>query len=326
MTAPVLDRVDPFAVLGTDVSNSGTAHQALIDSGLAGMNITKVPVTSRNGRSVPGAYLLEDATGEPLPKMVVGDGFTVVQYEDVADTLDAVAARTGATFDRAGKLDVRAYGIGGARAFISMRLPEALRVGGPGGDLVQSYIVAFMSHGWNSNVLAPTATRVSCANQQPQIARGDDFKIVIRHTSSARARHIAAEAALVNSVQAMRQATREAEELLRVKTTNEQFRAIVERIYPLKSDAKGTVTRHQNRLEQLEIIRGGQTNTDIAGTAWGDYQAVLEYGQWYQRVKGGEDGDTNLATVRARRALTAHNLINDQLHAFDVVRETVGIS
>lgn len=324
MTAPVLDRVDPFAVLGTDVSNSGTAHQALVDAGLAGMDIHKTPVVASNGRTVPGAYLLEDASGEPLPKMVVGDGFTVVQYEDVAATLDAVAARTGATFDRCGKLDVRAYGIGGARAFISMLLPEPLRIGGD--DLVQSYIVAFMSHGWNSNVLAPTATRVECANQQPQIARGDDFKIIIRHTSSAHARHIAAEAALVSSVAATKQATREAEELLRVKTTNEQFRQIVERIYPLSSDAKGTVTRHQNRVEQLEIIRAGQTNTGIAGTAWGDYQAVLEYGQWHQRVKGGEDGDTNLTTVRARRALTAHNLIRDQLRAFDVVRETVGIS
>lgn len=323
-TAAVLDRTDAFATLGTDVSKSGTAHQALIDAGLAGMNITKVPVTSRNGRSVPGAYLLEDATGEPLPKMVVGNDFTVVQYEDVADTLDAVAARTGAVFDRSGALDVRQYGIGGARAFISMRLPERLSIGG---DVVDAYLVAFMSHGWNSNVLAPTGTRVSCANQQPQFARGDQFKIVVRHTTSAIARTQAAEEALVKSVASMRRAAEEAEGMLRVPTTNAQFEDIVKRLYPLDDDAsKATKTRHTNRLERLELIRTGDTNTGIAGTAWGDYQTILEYGEWHQRVQGGEDAGTNLAAVRARRALTAPNLVKDQLRAFEVVRTVAGIS
>lgn len=321
MTTPILDRRDAFATLGTDVSQSGTAHQALIDAGLAGMNIVKVPVSSRNGRTVPGAYLLEDATGEPLPKMVVGNDFTVVQYEDTAATLDAVAARTGAVFDRSGALDVRQYGIGGARAFISMRLPERLSIGG---DIVDAFLVAFMSHGWNSNVLAPTGVRVECANQQPQFARGDQFKIVIRHTTSALSRTAAAEEALVKSVASMRRAAEEAEGMLRVKTTAGQFEEIVSHLYPLDGEAsKATKTRHANRLEQLTLIRHGDTNAGIRGTAWGDYQAILEYGEWHQRVQGGDDGTT---ATRARRALTAPNLINAQLKAFDVVREVAHIN
>lgn len=320
MTAPVIDRHDAFTTLGTDVSNSGTAHQALIDAGIAGMNITKVPVSSRNGRTVPGAYLLEDSTGEPLPKMVVGDGFTIVQYEDVATTLDAVAARTGAVFDRAGVLDVRLYGIGGARAFISMRLPEQLRIGG--GDLIDAYLVAFMSHGWNSNILAPTGTRVACANQQPQFARSDEFKVVIRHTASAPARTLAAEQALVASVESMKLATREAEQLLAVKTTDAQFREIVEKLYPAGGDSKSATTRHQNRIIDLEVIRHGDTNTDIKGTAWGDYQAILEYGEWHQNIRGGGD---DITAARARRVLTQPSLATTQLKALEVIRETVGI-
>ena len=318
-----LDRVDAYTALGTDVSRSGSAHQALIDAGLAGMNIHKAPVVAGNGRIVPGAYLLEDATGEPLPKMVVGDGFTVVQYEDVAAVLDAVAARTGATFHRSGALDVRAYGIGGARAFISMLLPEPIRIGD---DVTEGYITAFMSHGWNSNVLAPTGTRVECANQQPQIAQ-ERYSTIIRHTTSAPARHWAAEQALVNSAAAMREAAVHAEQMLRVKTTNEQFHDIVAKLWPLDPDAaKATVTRHENRIEKRDIIRTGDTNRGIAGTAWGDYQTVLEYAEWYQRIKGGDDEDNNPARRRARRALTAHNLVRDQLKAFEVIRETVGIN
>ena len=324
MTAPVIDRRDAFTVLGTDVSNSGTAYQALVDAGLAGMDVHKVPLYTGRGKIVEGAYTLEDASGEPLPKITVGSDFTPVQYEDVATTLDAVARRTGAVFDRCGKLDVRAYGIGGARAFISMRLPEQMRIGGT--DLVDAYIVAFMSHGWNSNVLAPTGIRVECANQQPQFARSDDFKIVIRHTSSAQARHIAAEAALIKSVAAMKQAEAESLEMLNVRTTNEQFREIVGHLWPLNSEAKGTTTRHANRLERLEVIRNAQTNAGIGGTAWGDYQAILEHAQWVQRIKGGDDGDTNLTAVRARRILTANGLERDQLKAYNIVREHVGLA
>lgn len=322
MTAALADRVDAYTALGTDVSKSGSAHQALIDAGLAGMNITKVPVTSRNGRAVPGAYLLEDATGEPLPKMVVGDGFTVVQYEEVAEVLDAVAARTGATFHRSGALDVRAYGIGGARAFISMLLPESIRIGD---DVTEGYITAFMSHGWNSNVLAPTGTRVECANQQPQIAQ-ERYSTIIRHTASALARHQAAEEALVNSAAAMRDGARYAEQMMLVKTTNDQFRAIVDRLYPLGGESKQAQTRYHNRIEKLEMIRTGATNQGIAGTAWGDYQTILEYSEWHQNVKGGDDEGTNLTAVRARRALTAHSLVKTQLEAFDIIRETVGLN
>lgn len=323
MTTALEFRTDALAALGTDVSRSGTAQQALIDSGIAGMDVRKVPVQTATGKTIPHRYALVDATGEPLPNMVVGEDFTVVQYDDVAATLDAVSRRTGATFDRAGVLDVRAYGIGGARAFVSMRLPEQLRIGG--GDLIDAYLVAFMSHGWNSNILTPTATRVECANQQPQIARDEKFKIVIRHTASAPARTLAAEQALVASVQSMAQATGEAEALLRIKTTNDQFRAIIERLYPKGGDSKQAETRFQNRIEKLEMLRTGHANRDIAGTAWGDYQAILEYGEWHQNVKGGDDENTNLAAVRARRALTAPNLVKAQLKAFEVVRETVGI-
>lgn len=321
MTAPVLDRRDAFATLGTDVSNTGSAHQALIEGGIAGMNIRKVPVQTASGHAIPHAYALEDVNGIPLPKMVVGEDFTVVQYEDVAATLDAVSQRTGATFDRAGVLDVRAYGIGGARAFISMRLPEQLRIGGT--DLIDAYLVAFMSHGSNSNILAPTGTRVGCANQQPQFARSDQFKIVIRHTASAPARTLAAEKALVASVESMKAATREAEALLAINTTDTQFREIVEKLYPAGGDSKSATTRHQNRITDLEMIRHSDTNTGIKNTAWGDYQAILEYGEWYQKIRGGDD---DVTTVRARRALTQPALATTQLKALDIIRETVGIS
>jgi len=324
MTAPA--RTDALAILGEDVRGSDTAYHALVTAGMAGMNVRKVPVL-HNGKPVRGKWLLEDdRNGEALPGIVVGDDFTPYQYEQVAEVLDVVARRTGAVFDRAGYMDVTSYGLGGARGFISMRLPHQLSFGG---DKVDAYIAAFMSHGTGSNLLTPTGTRVECANQQPAMAQ-EKYRVIIRHTSSVEARHRYAGEVLTNSVAAIKTATYEANQLLAVKTTDDQFRDMIERAFPIKGDGKGTVTRHQNKIDKMMVIRHGDTNRGIVGTAWGDYQTMLEFIEWHQRIRGGDDSThddeyVNPTTLRARRALIQPSVARDQARALEVVRELAGL-
>lgn len=310
-----------YAALGTDISGSGSAHQALIDSKLAGMNVTKAPLTTPDGEVVEGQFALVDAEGKPLPNITVGAGFTVVQYEQVCEALDAVAAHTGATFESAAALDVRAYGIGGARAYIAMVLPDQISIGGV--DPVEARLVAFMSHGTTSNVLAPTATRIYCANQQPQVQAEDTYRIVIRHTSSAPVRTAAAEKVLTAAVGSMRQMAVQGEEMLAHKIGIDRFTEIVERLYPIGGDSKSAKTRSDKRIDMLQMIYQSDTQDPIRDTAWGAYQAILEYGEHYQ---GGKRGEGSLSVARARRALTSGSLAAKQLKAFRMIRELVGLN
>ncbi|HZE01512.1 MAG TPA: DUF932 domain-containing protein, partial [Pseudonocardiaceae bacterium] len=217
-------------------------------------------------------------------------------------------------------LDVRAYGLGGARAYVAMVLPEQICIGGI--DPVEARLVAFMSHGANSNVLTPTATRLYCANQQPQVEAEDNFKIVIRHTSSAPARTVAAEKVLTAAVGSMRQMAVEGEQMLSRKVGIDEFTRIVEHLYPLGGDSKSAKTRSDKRIETLQQIYHSPTQEPIRNTAWGAYQAILEFGQHFQGIKKTENSHS---VTRARRALTSGNLATKQLRAFRLIREMVGL-
>lgn len=325
MTAPTIDRTAALHELGTDVSSCKTAGEALVLAGIAGMNVTKAPVYTAAGKPVRDQYALVDADGEPLEKITVGKDFTVVNYETVAETLDIVAERTGAVFDACGTLDVRAYGLGGARAFISMKLPDEALLGGV--DPVERYLVGFMNHGAASNILGPTATRVWCANQQPQISANPDFKIVIRHTTSAPQRTADAQYALDASVKSMALLAREAEEMLAAKTTDEQFRAIVAQLYPQPENAaKATATRLRKHITDLEVLRHAPTNANIVNTAWGDYQTITEYSQWRKQVKVDDPADTSgIDVLRARRALVSGTEAKLNVKAYTAIREMAGL-
>lgn len=296
-------------LLGTDVSHSGTARQALQDARLAGLNVVKVPVmTATNGELVAGQYALE-SHGKPLPGITVGDDYNVVQFEQNADTLDAVARRLGATFANAGALSL-------SQAFVSLVLPEPLTVGD---DKLIATINAFMSHGTGSNVFVPGGTRVLCANEQPQLVReGRDYKVTIRHTVSAPERTALAEEAMMATTAGMKLIVDEGLEMLRQPCTHFDFLRIVDALFPLGGESKTAQTHYDKRVTILEGIFNSPTNTNIAGTAWCAYQTIAEYVQWAKGVRGVPENELN--TARARRALAGGGH-KDQVRAYTLIRD-----
>jgi phage/plasmid-like protein (TIGR03299 family) len=319
-------RIDALHTLGTDVRTATTAHEALAMAGIAGLGVHKVPLQNAHGEVVPGKFGLEDFRGKLLPGITVGAGFRVVQFEENADLLDAVAARTGAVLDTSGAIDTHAYGLQGrcaARAFISLALPEPIMIGGD--DPINAYIVALFSHGGASNFLLPSAIRPYCANQQDQLTIGNINKIVIRHTTSAPERMKLAEETLVKSVKAMRDMAVDAERMRAQQVTDDEFAKIVAEIYKVGGESKAAETRHERRIAAVRSIYDGPTNTNIRGSAWGVWQTVSEYDQWVRNVRGGEDGD-DIARVRARRSVAAGGTANtESLRAFQIIRNMSGM-
>lgn len=218
-------RVDALHGTGIDVRGTSSAFDALADADLAGWDVQKYQLRFENGTPLRGVQGLRKGNGYPLHGLSVGDRYQVVQYEQNAELLDAVAAETGATFDTSGELD------GGCRAFLSMKLPDQLIIGS--GDSVDAYVVAFMGHGKVANVFAPTAVRTWCANQQLHVTRGNKYKVTIRHTRNAVERMQVARSTLVATVSAFRELAEEAERMLQVRLAEEKFRRIVDGLYPL---------------------------------------------------------------------------------------------
>lgn len=301
----------PSAVelVGTDVSQCGTARAALGAAGLDGLDVQKVEIqTTTHGRIVPGQYALE-SHGKPLAGITVGDDYKVVQFEENADTLDAVARRLGATFANAGALSL-------SQAFVSLVLPEPLTIGD---DKLIATINTFMSHGVGSNVFVPGGCRILCANQQPQLVReGRDYKVTIRHTSSAPERTALAEEAMMATTAGMRLIVSEGLEMLRQPCSRDDFAEIIDVIFPLGGDSKTAQTHYDRRVAILHGIFDGPTNANIAGTAWCAYQAIAEYVQWAKGVRGVPENELN--TARARRALAGGGH-KDQVRAYTLIRE-----
>jgi hypothetical protein len=63
-------------------------------------------------------------THRPEALGVVGSGYLPLQNEEHAEFLNLLADQSGAIFDTAGSLR------GGRQVFVTMRLPESLKVGG----------------------------------------------------------------------------------------------------------------------------------------------------------------------------------------------------
>jgi phage/plasmid-like protein (TIGR03299 family) len=315
----VLDRVDALHGTGTDVRGTTSAFDALADAGLAGWNVTKKPVQLTTGEPVPGVFSLartDRGLNRPLKGVSVGRGYTVVNYEQNAALLDAVATEIGGTFDSSGLLD------GGTKAFLSIKLDEEFAIGGV--DPVTAYLVAFMGHGGTSNVLAPTAIRAFCANQQRQISQGNKLKIVIRHTLNAPARMELARETLKTTFQGLADFKKSGELLLSQPMVDSEFKAIVDKLYPLGGESLAAQSRYDTRMGTMRrLFNESETNANIRGTAWAGFQAVSEYAEHFTSVahstRGGDGA--SITDARSQRALTDAALENRQNKAFGAFME-----
>lgn len=308
MTTAIARRVDALHGTGTDVRGTTNAFDALADAGLAGWNVEKQPVKFADGTALRGVQGLRKGSGYPLHGLSVGDRYNVIQYEQNAELLDAVALETGAMFDSSGPLD------GGRKAYLSMRLPDQL-VMGDNGDLIDGYIVAFMGHGKVANVFAPTATRVFCLNQQHQITRGNKYKVTIRHTANHSDRMLIARSTLTATISAFRELAEEAEKMMDQRLTDEKFRQIVDGLYPLGGETGSAQTRYDGRMQTMShLFNESETNSNIRGSVWGGLQSVYEYVEHYATVRGTENG--NVTDKRAQRSLVSPTVANERDKAY----------
>jgi phage/plasmid-like protein (TIGR03299 family) len=273
-----------------------------------GITVSKVLETLDCGRieTVPvfGEYVALDAEGaetvrvpDPTRKMtvrvresgitplgVVKQAYQVVDEAQAFAFIDNIVDADEAIVSSAGLLD------GGRRAFCCLKLPTNVLVGGV--DAVDMYLFIVTSHdGSLATTGAVTPIRVVCQNTVTAGLRAAVSGFKIRHTSNALGRIAQAREALEISYATVDEWQAEVENLVNVKVDKKKYEAMVKVMFPApaKDAAKQALTAHENTWETLMGLWGADTQSDIKNTAWGAYNAFVEYGDWFRGTRGADD-------------------------------------
>ena len=305
--AAIFARTDAWHRLGTTVRDRAfTAEEAMTLGHLGGWNVRKVPLTATEVTDegvttlpAPGFATVRTNpfTRAPEALGVVGSGYTPLQNEDHAEFLNTLADHSGAVFDTAGSLH------GGRQVFITMQLPESLKVGGT--DQVDLNIAALNSHDGSSAFrILITPVRVVCANTQAAALGRHVSSFSIRHTKNAKAAVQTAREALGLTFAYCEAFEAEAERLIQTSMTDAAFDSLVCEVFgqsaadaPKRAQQADRARRHT----LSHLFHDAETQAGIRGTAWAGYQAVVEYVDHFAPVRDKRDA----ATARATRLLTS---------------------
>jgi phage/plasmid-like protein (TIGR03299 family) len=257
---------------------------------LAGLdwNVDLVPLVTDDADSVSvGAYASvrtnKDASRQVLG--VVGERYTVVQNREALAFADNILDG-GGRWETAGGLK------GGAVVFGSMAVLDDIVLDPSGAaDTIKTYLLISTSHDGSSAVqVSTTPVRVVCSNTLNAALKGTKNTIKFRHTQSIEGKVLHARQSLGMASTYFDAFEKEAQELFATSVTNAKFDQIVKGLFPEPdrvTAAKVAVTKWDNRRDRLFDLWNGDTNANIAGTAWAAFNAITEENQWYRQVRGG---------------------------------------
>lgn len=333
---PVAKALKLAKLSGWDVHKEPVYAHVVVDTP-EGAKTLHIPVAGQHAtvRTNPDAPEGYDALG------VVGNWFEPVQIEETTEILETVRVKYDAEgVETAASLD------GGQRYFVTMKLPDQLKIAGvPALDVYLAILGGF--DGSTPTRIMTTPVQIVCANTERAALRGPqgfmvtgDF--IIRNTSSARARLDAAKRAMVESSSFLEAFAQAAERMAATKITTDKFVEIAtsNRIHELFGVAPGYITEdhpkyttrvgnsQRDRLATLvDMTFGDRPETLAPGTAWAAYNSVTEWADHVYDVRGlpkaadGSDleGEALLKTkaqMRAQRTLNAEWLTKQKRTAF----------
>lgn len=311
-------RLTPWRQVGKSVAGSRNAHEALAVAGLAGWNIRKLQqsaseVTGRGAISIANpeqVMLVRDDpwTGTARYLSTVGRTYGIKQNEESADVIDALVAESGAAgLAEAGQLD------DGRRTFVTMRLPQTMRVAGV--DPIELHLVVFTSHDGSTAwrvMLVPY--RIWCANQLPVAIKDKVRSVSIRHTSKSAINVAEIRSKLGLMYEYADAFEQQAARMLNTEMAADEFGELVATVWPVdeKTATSRTLSNARRRHGQLtRLWTSAETQAPIRGTRWAAFQAVTEYLDHYSPAK--------TSRVRANRVLTSEDLAKKKQTAYDLL-------
>jgi phage/plasmid-like protein (TIGR03299 family) len=173
--------------LGTVTREALNAKDALKAAHLDGWDIQKQPLTtvdaSGKALTIPSKFATvrrnPDPDGPTSDTLgIVGEDYRVVQNEEAFEFLTGLVDDGEAKFETAGAIK------GGARVFVTMRLPKKVRIAGD--DMLDLYVAVATGHDGEFAFHAfPTPVRIVCQNTLSIALRGGKSSYVVRHDRGA---------------------------------------------------------------------------------------------------------------------------------------------
>lgn len=314
-TAFASARLTAWHQLGQVTDECMTAEEIMSKAWLGGWEVRKIAVqgieiTDAGVTKVdcPDKFMTvrtNPSTGATEYLGIVGDDYTTVQNEQVAEMLNLLVDESGAHFETAGSMRK------GKSVFVTMKLPSAMEIAGV--DRMDLYLAATTSHDGTASLrLDATPVRIACANTQRMAYARSQGSYTFRHTSNIHAQIGQAREALGLVWKHFGDWQTEADKMLNESLSMGEFEKIVAQVWPVENDAsdaaKNNAKKRTNTLRYL--IRDADTQKAIRGTRWAGYQAITEYLDHLVPAKS--------SLVRATRALTGTG-VDEKSRAFELL-------
>lgn len=278
-------------------------------------------------RECPNAYGTY-RTDINVPLGVVKEKYEVVQNLEAFNFFDDAIGEDKAVWHSAGM-----YGLG-HKVFVTAKLPNTIKVGK---DEIDNYLVFSNSHDGSSSVnILFTPIRVVCTNMLNSSLHATDSYIRIRHTKTVKEKikkgaeilRIAAEHAnttqqLYNSLTTINMSDEDVMKYLLDLNFNEQEKSLFAEYKDVRTAIKklynrdyitmehiGVSTRKMNTIiNMFEYYMDGIGQKEIAGTAWGAYNAVTGFYSNVANFTGEKRMDTLLYGNANRTMNKALNIV-----------------
>lgn len=314
--------------LGTVIEGLATLDEAMSLSHTGGWDVRKEPVIY-NGKEVPGLFVtsrINPFTNEREAIWTVGSKYKPHQNEEAFAFTENIINLGGANWDTMGSLD------NGKRVFGTLVIPQEFVLDPKGAsDRVKTYLGVATSHDGTLPITSfMTGIRVVCQNTLTMALAGNQRTYKVRHTKNAEGRLEDARQALRVSYAYFGELEQEARALYETAITNRKFDEIVKTLWPIPDEVvkdgkvsnQGAITRAKNTGDYVSTLyREAGTLDNIRGTAWGAFNALTEYFDWYRPTRG-DSGDLNL--LKAQMGLNESD--TDKATALSVVRELAGVT
>ncbi|SFO82883.1 phage/plasmid-like protein TIGR03299 [Amycolatopsis arida] len=259
---------------------------------------------------VPGwysTYRTVPVSGELQPLGIVSGEYPIIQPEEFAEFMQAIVDTSGAVFDTGGSLR------GGRDIFLTMQLPESIKIGGT--DEIGLYLAGFNNYSGQGKLRAVTTpVRVVCANTERAALRNFRSEYTFRHSKGLTGKIQEAREALKINFDWVEVFQAEAESMINTKMNTDQFGDLIKAVWPEKftKPSEGWRKPEEEQWETLTaLFKSADTQENIRGTVWAGYNSLTEYLDWLVPVTGDRTPD-EVATARADRSFSGQ--YNDLKH------------
>lgn len=272
----------------TATSAQDAAQQAGLDWHVSLAELEALAI-SDNGVSrlkVPDRFatIRTNKDGEQAALGTVGTRYKVFQNGEMFSALDALVDSGEARYANAGELR------GGAQVWMLLELPREVKIAN---DPHAAYLLARTSHDGSCSLgVTPVVNRLFCSNQISGIFR-KDCKYSLHHTTNARLQVEQMRTMLSVIYTGIESYETIADKLLNEPVNDYQVEGMFRRMWTLPSAVEKAPyyslstgeRRTYNRVTDarntaFNIYKHSSTQENIRGTAFGAFQAIVEYLDW----------------------------------------------